>query len=62
VLVPYSKNHVVARPFGSTLPLSVAEVGVTLVAAPVTTAGAAEVVKSPSAPRLVPAPFVATTR
>ena len=30
VLVPYSKYHVVARPFGSTVPLSVAVVVVTL--------------------------------
>ncbi len=62
MLVPYSKYQVVARPFGSTVPVSVAEVGVTPVAAPVTAAGAAEVVKIPSAPRLVPAAFVATTR
>ena len=62
MLVPYSKYHVVARPFGSTVPFSVAVVGVTPDAAPVTTAGADRVVKIPSAPRLVPAPFVATTR
>ena len=62
MLVPYSKYHVVARPFGSTLPLSVAPLGLTPVAVPVTAIGADRVVKIPSAPRLVPAPFVATTR
>ena len=62
MLVPYSKYQTVARPFGSTVPFSVAELVVTFVAAPVTAAGAAEVAKIPSAPRLVPAPFVATTR
>ena len=62
MLVPYSKNHVVERPLGSTVPFSVADVGVTLVAAPVTTPGGAGVVKMPSAPLLVPVLFVATTR
>jgi hypothetical protein len=62
VLVPYSKYQVVARPFGSTVPLRVAVVVDTLVAEPVTATGPAEVVKIPSAPRSVPAPFVATTR
>jgi len=42
--------------------VSVAEVGVTPVTGPVTAGGADEVVKIPSAPRLLPAPFVATTR
>ena len=62
VLVPYSKNHVVARPLGSTDPLSVADVGVTRVVAPVAAAGVARVVKMPSAPRVVPPAPVATTR
>ena len=62
MLVPYSKYQLVARPFGSTLPFSVAEVGVTLVAAAVTATGAAEVVKIPSLPRAVPAALLATTR
>jgi hypothetical protein len=62
VLVPYSKYHVVARPFGSTVPLSVADVVVTFVAEPVTAIGAADVVKIPSEPRAVPEAFVATTR
>ena len=62
MLVPYSKYHVVARPFGSTVPLSVADVTVTLVAEPVTATGAAEVLKIPSAPRAVPELLVATTR
>jgi hypothetical protein len=62
VLVPYSTYQVVGRPFGSTVPFSVADVAVTLDAVPVTAAGADAVVKIPSAPRLVPAAFVATSR
>ena len=62
MLVPYSKYQTVARPFGSTVPFNVAELVVTFVALPVAAAGAADVAKIPSAPRLVPAPFVATTR
>jgi len=62
VVVPYSKNHVVVRPFGSTVPSSVADVTVTADAFPVTTTGAEAVVKMPSAPRPVPALLVATTR
>jgi hypothetical protein len=50
VSFPYSKYHVVDRPLGLTVPFSVADVDVTLLAAPVTTAGAAEVVKIASAP------------
>jgi hypothetical protein len=42
--------------------VSVAAVAVTLRAEPVTTTGAANVVKIPSAPRLVPAAFAATSR
>ena len=41
--VPYSNRHVVATPFGSTVPLSVAVVAVTDVADAVTTDGAAAV-------------------
>ena len=62
MLVPYSKYHVVARPLGSTVPVSVAEDTVMLVAAPVAATGAAGVVKIPSAPWLVPPALVATTR
>ena len=62
MLVPYSKYHVVARPFGSTVPLRVAEVVVTADALPVTATGAEDVVKIPSAPRVVPSAFVATSR
>jgi hypothetical protein len=62
VVVPYSKNHVVARPLAFTVPLSVADVGATELAPPVDACGAAEVARSPSAPRDVPALLVATTR
>ena len=62
MLVPYSKYHVVCRPFGSTVPVRVADVTETLVAAPVTATGAAAVVKMPSAPRAVPELLVETTR
>ena len=64
MLVPYSKYHVAGRPFGLTVPLSVAVVPATPVAAPVTTSGgvAAAVVNSPSAPCAVPLPFMATKR
>ena len=62
MLVPYSKYQVVVRPFGSTEPLSVADETVTSLASPVTTPGAVVVVKSPSAPWLVPELFVATSR
>ena len=60
--MPYSKYHVVARPFASTDPFRVALVAEIEEAAPVTTPGGASVVNSPSAPRLVPALEVATTR
>ncbi len=62
MLVPYSKYQFVVRPFGSTVPLSVAEPTVMLVAEPVTDRGGERVVKTPSAPRVVPPPFVATNR
>ena len=62
MLVPYSKYQLVGRPFGSTEPLSVADETVTDEAEPVTTAGGTSVVNTPSAPRLVPAVEVATTR
>jgi hypothetical protein len=62
VPVPYSKYQVVDRPFGSTVPLSVAEETVTPVAEPVTATGADAVVKIPSPPRVVPPLLVATTR
>jgi hypothetical protein len=44
------------------VPFSVAEVALTLVAAPVTTAGTEEVVRIPSAPWPLPALLVATKR
>ncbi len=62
MLVPYSMYHVVGRPLGSTVPFSVADVAVTLVAAVVTAAGADDVVRIPSAPCPVPAVLVATKR
>jgi hypothetical protein len=64
VLVPYSKYHVDGRPFGLTVPLSVAPVAVISVAAPVaaTGLGAAAVVSRPSAPRAAPLALVATRR
>jgi hypothetical protein len=62
VLVPNSTYQVVGRPFGSTVPASVAEVAVTFDAEPVTATGPDAVVKMPSPPRLVPDPFVATSR
>jgi hypothetical protein len=64
VVVPYSKYQVAGRPFGSTVPFSVADAPETAVAAPVTTSGgcAAAVVIWPSAPVAVPLLFVATNR
>src|SRR6266852_2068082 len=62
VLVPYSKYQVVARPSGFTLPLSVADVGVTAVAGAVTALGSPLVENVASAPRVVPASLVATRR
>ena len=62
MLVPYSKYHVVARPFGSTVPLSVAVVVVTLVAEPVTATGAGGGGEDSVGALAVPELFVATTR
>jgi hypothetical protein len=62
VLVPYWKYQVVARPLGSTVPVSVADVAVIAPAGPVLATGLAEVEKIPSAPRVVPALLVATSR
>ena len=62
MLVPYSKYYVVARPFGLTVPLSVADVGVDARRGAGDHAARTSVVKIPSAPWLVPAPFVATKR
>ena len=53
VLVPYSKYQVAARPFGLTVPVSVADVPLERPVAGLVTAsgaGAADVVKVPSAP------------
>ncbi len=60
--VPYSNQRVVERPFGVTVPRSVAEVGATEDTSPVTTVGAALVVKEESLPVLVPASLEATMR
>ncbi len=62
MLVPYSTHQPVERPFGSTVPPTVAEVGPSDQAGLVTTVGAARVENVWSAPRLVPAPFEATSR
>jgi hypothetical protein len=62
VVVPYSKYHEVDRPFGFTVPFSVADVVATAVAAPVTAVGAFAVEKVRSEPRAVPAVFDATRR
>jgi hypothetical protein len=62
VLVPYWKYQDVASPFGVTVPLSRADVGLTDFAAPVTTAGAPIVENVRSVPRSTPASFVATRR
>ena len=62
MLEPYWKYQVVARPFGSTVPLSVAELTVTLVEEPVIALGGDGVVKIPSPPRVMPPPFAATSR
>jgi hypothetical protein len=60
--VPYSKYHVVSRELGLTLPFSVADDAVMPLALPVTACGADDVVRMPSAPRVVPELFVATIR
>ena len=62
VLVPYSTYHEVERPFGFTVPPSVADVGPTAVAAPVLTVGALWVVKDLIRARDGPASLVATRR
>lgn len=62
VLVPYSKNHEVERPFGFSEPPSVADLGPTAAAAPVTAVGGLWVVNVLSAPVTVPASLVATIR
>ena len=60
--VPYSKYHVVERPFGLTVPFSVADVEVTELALPVAALGVDDVCRIPSLPRLVPAVETATSR
>ena len=64
MLVPYSKNHAVGRPFALTVPVSIAAVDEMLPAVPVTAsgAGAPEVVSTASAPWVVPLAFVAARR
>ena len=62
VLVPYSKYQFVERPFGVTVPLSLAVVGEIEDAALVETDGAPLVVKVASAPFVVPPSEVATRR
>ena len=60
--VPYSKYHVVERPFGLTDPFNVAVVDVMELAAAVAAVGVDDVCRIPSAPRLVPAVDTATNR
>jgi hypothetical protein len=60
--VPYSKYHVVERPFGLTVPFNVAVVEPIELALPVAAAGVDDVCRIPSAPRLVPAVDTATNR
>ena len=60
--MPYSKYQLVAAPFGVTVPFSRAAVGAIELAASVVTDGAPTVEKVWSAPRLVPASLVATSR
>ena len=60
VLLPYSKYHDVERPFGFTEPPSVADVGPTAAAGPVTAVGGLRVVNVLSAPATEPASLVAT--
>ena len=62
VLVPNSTNHDVERPFGFTVPPSVADVGPIAAAGPVLTVGADWVVKTRSEPLTVPASLDATRR
>ena len=61
VVLPYSTYHDVKRPFGFTVPPREAEVGVTVPAEAVIAIGALFVAKTPSAPTIVPATFVATS-
>ena len=60
--MPYSNHQVVERPFGVTVPWSVAVVGAIDEASPVTTTGAELVVNVASLPTAVPASLVATIR
>ena len=62
MLVPYSTHHEVERPFGLTVPETVALVAVTPEAGPVTTLGGGCVVNDASAPAVVPASLTATSR
>ena len=60
--MPYSKTYAVERPFGSTLPFSVAVVVPIELAADVVTPGGEAVTNVASAPGTVPAELVATSR
>ena len=62
VVVPISKESVVVRLFGSTLPFSLTLVVPIELAADVTAVGGSAVTKVLSAPAVVPAELVATTR
>jgi hypothetical protein len=53
VLVPYSTYHVVAEPFGLTLPETVALVGASAVTGPVVAVGAVAAAAGPAATRAV---------
>ena len=60
--MPYSKYQLVASPFGTTVPVSFAEVKVIEVVEPVVGVGAPTVENVASAPRPVPASLVTTSR
>ena len=60
--MPHSNRYVVERPFGSTLPLRVALVEPTELAADVVAAGGSAVTNEASEPVVVPASLVATSR
>jgi len=58
VLVPYSKYQLVACPFGLTVPVTVADVGLTVVTGPVIAPGAEAAAADPASAarnRMIPA-------
>ena len=62
VVVPYSKYQLVVCPSGSTVPVSVADVPLTLPGVPVCGTGLPAVANVRSVPAVVPVAFTATTR